>query len=108
MSEGDAIHERIASRSARITCRCAGRQGVYVGHPNGFLEKVVDTGDTLGGATPYIFDLSREALSDGRLAFKAIAGPETALWITPAPEPGAFAAGCVALLAFAGVRRARQ
>jgi hypothetical protein len=61
-----------------------------------------------GTASGPIFDLSREAFSGGRLAFKAIAGPETALWITPAPEPGAFAAGCVALFAFATLRRARQ
>jgi hypothetical protein len=85
-----------------------GQQGVYVGRAQGVLEKVVDTGDTLGGATPVIFDLSREALSGGRLAFKAFAGPESALWITPAPEPSALAAGVVALLACAVLSRRRQ
>jgi hypothetical protein len=85
-----------------------GQQGVYVGRSNGILEKVVDTGDTLGGATPYLFEVSREALSDGRLAFKASAGPETALWITSAPEPSARAAGLAALLACATLRRRSQ
>ncbi len=84
-----------------------GQQGVYLGRPNGALEKIVDTGDMLDGASPYLFDLSREALSNGLLAFKASAGAGQALWTVPVPEPDASAAGFVAVLACAALCRGR-
>ncbi len=83
-----------------------GQQGVYLGNANGSLAKIVDTGDMLGAATPFQFELSREALSNGRLAFVANTNAGEQMWI--APEPGALATGIVALLGCAALRRARK
>jgi hypothetical protein len=85
-----------------------GQQGVYIGRSTGELEKIMDTNGTLGGATPSSFDLSREALYDGRLAFKSFAGGEQAIWVTPAPEPGGVCAGLAVLIAIVPIARGRR
>jgi hypothetical protein len=85
-----------------------GQQGVYIGRWTGVLEKIIDTNGMLGGSTPSIFDLSREALYDGRLAFKAFAAGEQTIWVTTAPEPDGVCAGLAALLAMISIRRRRR
>jgi hypothetical protein len=84
-----------------------GQWGVYARRANGTLERIADTSTLLGGATPFIFETSREAISDGRIVFSASAGPQRTIWVTPAPEPGAAGAALAALLALAGAARRR-
>ncbi|RIL06816.1 MAG: hypothetical protein DCC71_05445 [Proteobacteria bacterium] len=84
-----------------------GQQGVYLAPSIGGLVEVVSTSDTLGGETPFIFQVSREAISDGEIAFEAAAGFTRAIWVTRAPEADAALAAIVALGALAGVRRRR-
>lgn len=82
-----------------------GQQGVYIGRWTGVIEKIMDTNGTLGGATPSIFEMSREALYHGRLAFKAFAGGEQAIWVTSVPEPDAVGAGLAMLLSMLSLLR---
>jgi hypothetical protein len=83
-----------------------GQWGVYAGRASGALERVADTSTMLGAATSSIFETSREAISDGRIAFKAFASGRQSIWVTPAPEPGAALAAASALLALAALTRA--
>ena len=85
------------------------QQGIYRKPAGGALEKVIDTSDLLEGATVFAFDVSREAVVDGRIAFQAVGDFGDALFVTAAPEPGATASLAAALgsLALLARRRAR-
>lgn len=82
-----------------------GQNGVYIGNANGSIEKVVDTSDTLDGANPFQFATSREAISDGRIAFAARIGGDASIWVTP--EPASAASGLVVLALLASAQRLR-
>jgi hypothetical protein len=75
------------------------QNGVYIARTNGALEKVIDANDTLGDESPFQFATSREAISNGRIAFIAYIGGKQAIRV--APEPDALAAGALAVLALA-------
>jgi hypothetical protein len=82
-----------------------GQHGIYHRPRLGALGIVVDGTNELDGTTAYLLEVSREAVVDGRVAFRAVGGFGDAIFI---PEPEA--SGGVALLALAaaalGVRRA--
>jgi hypothetical protein len=98
------LHCAIDDGDVVFTGRGDGDQiGVYVGRAGGALERVADTSTSLDGSLPGFFTTSREAISDGRIAFIA----DGEIWVTPAPEPSVALAAMTALLALAGVARRR-
>jgi len=79
--------------------------GVYLGRSNGSLERVADTTTTFDGAVPTLLQSGREAISDGQITFRVVAGLEQSIWTTP--EPGSALGAAAVLLALAGVGRRR-
>lgn len=79
--------------------------GVYRARSSGQLEKVVDATDALPGGAGSQFSVSREAISNGRIAFRARVGTEDSIFVTP--EPGAPVAGVAVLALLAARQRLR-
>jgi hypothetical protein len=77
----------------------SGQWGIYRGRASGVLERVVDRTIALDGAFASQFSVWREAIADGRIAFRARIGTNDEIWVTP--EPGAALAAAVALGAIA-------
>lgn len=94
-----------AGEVALVGYGSGGQSGIYIGRTNGTLEKLIASGDSLGAGTAEAFSLSREAISQGRVAFSARVGSEAGIWV--APEPGSAATGMVVLALLASAQRLR-
>jgi hypothetical protein len=84
------------------------QEGIYRKLPGAALEKVIDTSDLLEGAPVFAFDVSREAVVGGRIAFQALGDFGDAIFVTPAPEPGSTASLVAALGTLAALARRRR
>ena len=81
--------------------------GLYA-EAGGELVKIIDLGDSLDGKTPAELEISREAISENRVAFWARFGDGSeGVFVATLPEPGAEGLLAAALLLGALSRRRR-